>query len=134
MYKKIISLIYGALFFMSVAMAEQEPETPNTIEPLTPDQEQMQKLYWMSMPVICGAQENVEQYLKDHNFLMANMSVGRENAKPDAPIVYYVSYWISEDFSQSIPVVTNMSGTESCMMYKSFNLQWTEPPRLGKDL
>ena len=109
MYKKIISLIFGALFFMSVAMAEQEPETPNTIEPLTPDQEQMQKLYWMSMPVICGAQENVEQYLKDHNFLMANMSVGRENAKPDAPIVYYVSYWISEDFSQSIPVVTNMS-------------------------
>ena len=80
MYKKIISLIFGALFFMSVAMAEQEPETPNTIEPLTPDQEQMQKLYWMSMPVICGAQENVEQYLKDHNFLMANMSVGRENA------------------------------------------------------
>ena len=29
---------------MSVAMAEQEPETPNTIEPLTPEQEQMQKL------------------------------------------------------------------------------------------
>ena len=78
--------------------------------------------------------ENVEQYLKDHKFLMANMSVGRQNAQPDTEIVYYVTYWISEDFTQSIAVVTNMSGTESCMMYKSFDLQWTDPPKLGKDL
>ena len=134
MYKTIISLIFGALFFMSVAMAEQEPETPNTIEPLQPEQERMAKLYWMSMPVICGEQAHVEEYLKHHKFLMANMSVGKENAKPENKIVYYVSYWISEDFTQSIAVVTNMAGTESCMMYKSFGLQWTDPPRLGKDL
>ena len=135
MYKTIISLIFGALLLMStVAMAEQTPETPNTIEPLQPEQDQMAKLYWMSMPVICGKQEYVEEYLKHHKFLMANMSVGKENAKPENKIVYYVSYWISEDFTQSIAVVTNMAGTESCMMYKSFGLQWTDPPRLGKDL
>tara|TARA_Y100000590_G_scaffold429071_1_gene541204 strand:+ start:369 stop:731 length:363 start_codon:yes stop_codon:yes gene_type:complete len=118
----------------TVAVSEQTPETPNTIEPLQPEQEQMAKLYWMSMPVICGEQAHVEEYLKHHKFLMANMSVGKENAKPENKIVYYVSYWISEDFTQSIAVVTNMAGTESCMMYKSFGLQWTDPPRLGKDL
>ena len=49
-------------------------------------------------------------------------------------LFYYVTYWISEDFKQSIAVVTNLNGTESCMMYKSFDLQWTEPPKLGENL
>ena len=128
--KKLLSSIFGLLFFMSVAMAEQTPS--DTIEPLQPETEQ--KLYWMSMPVICGEQAHVEEYLKHHKFLMANMSVGKENAKPENKIVYYVSYWISEDFTQSIAVVTNMGATESCMMYKSFDLQWTEPPNLGTNL
>ena len=128
--KKLLSSIFGLLFFMSVAMAEQTPS--DTIEPLQPETEQ--KLYWMSMPVICGTQENVEEYLKEFNFIMANMSTGRAGAKEDGEIVYYVTYWISEDFKQSIAVVTNMGATESCMMYKSFDLQWTDPPKLGKDL
>ena len=128
--KKLLSSIFGLLFFMSVAMAEQTPS--DTIEPLQPETEQ--KLYWMSMPVICGTQENVEEYLKTFNFIMANMSTGRAGAKEDGEIVYYVTYWISEDFKQSIAVVTNMGATESCMMYKSFDLQWTEPPNLGTNL
>ena len=128
--KKLLSSIFGLLFFMSVAMAEQTPS--DTIEPLQPETEQ--KLYWMSMPVICGTQENVEEYLKTINFIMANMSTGRAGAKEDGEIVYYVTYWISEDFKQSIAVVTNMGATESCMMYKSFDLQWTEPPNLGTNL
>ena len=128
--KKLLLSIFGLLFFMSVAMAEETP--PNSIEPLQPETEQ--KLYWMSMPVICGTQENVEEYLKTFNFIMANMSVGRAGAKEDGEIVYYVTYWISEDFTQSIAVVTNMGATESCMMYKSFGLQWTDPPKLGTNL
>ena len=128
--KKLLLSILGLLFFISVVMAEQTPS--DTIEPLQPEGEQ--KLYWMSMPVICGTQENVEEYLKTFNFIMANMSVGRAGAKEDGEIVYYVTYWISEDFTQSIAVVTNMGATESCMMYKSFGLQWTEPPKLGTNL
>ena len=128
--KKLLLSIFGLLFFMSVAMAEETP--PNSIEPLQPETEQ--KLYWMSMPVICGTQENVEDYLKTFKFNMANMSVGKAGAKNDGEIVYYVTYWISEDFTQSIAVVTNMTATESCMMYKSFGLQWTDPPKIGKDL
>ncbi len=128
--KKLLLSIIGLLFFISVTMAEQTPS--DTIEPLQPEGEQ--KLYWMSMPVICGTQENVEEYLKTFNFIMANMSVGRAGAKEDGEIVYYVTYWISEDFTQSIAVVTNMGATESCMMYKSFGLKWTEPPNLGTNL
>ena len=42
MYKTIISLIFGAILLMStVAVSEQTPETPNTIEPLQPEQERM---------------------------------------------------------------------------------------------
>jgi len=128
--KKLLSSILGLLFFISVAMAQETPS--DTIEPLQPDTEQ--KLYWMSMPVICGTQENVEDYLKEFKFMMANMSVGRAGAKEDGEIVYYVTYWISEDFTQTITVVTNMAATESCMMYKSFDLQWTDPPKLGTNL
>ncbi len=127
-------ILAGIFVYLMLTLNVAAQETPNseTIEPLQP--ENAPKLYWMQMPVICGLQKNVEEYLREFKFVMANMSVGRENARPDSPIVYYVTYWISEDFTQSIAVVTNMSGTESCMMYKSFDLQWTEPPKLGENL
>ena len=129
MFKKtIIGIVVSLLLTIGVSAQE----TDNTIEPLQPETEQ--KLYWMSMPVICGTQENVEDYLKTFKFNMANMSVGKAGAKNDGEIVYYVTYWISEDFTQSIAVVTNMTATESCMMYKSFGLQWTDPPKLGTNL
>ena len=128
MLKYLISIIFGAVLAMSPVVGAVSDNQSDTIQPLqVPEVEQ--KLYWMSMPVMCGKQVYIEEYLKDHKFLMANMSVGRERAKPDGQIVYYVTYWVSEDFKQTIAVVTNMAGTESCMMYKSFDLQWTEPPR-----
>ena len=133
MIKKILIGIFVCLMLSIGVSISQEQNTPNVVPPLeVPDVEP--KLYWMSMPVMCGNQKNVEEYLKTYKFIMANMSVGREGARPESPIVYYVSYWISEDFTQSIAVVTNMSGTESCMMYKSFDLQWTDPPKLGTNL
>ena len=95
MYKTILSLIFGALLLMStVAVSEQTPETPNTIEPLQPEQERMAKLYWMSMPVICGEQAHVEEYLKHHKFLMANMSVGKDtqNLKIKLSITFLTGY------------------------------------------
>ena len=77
-------------------MSAQDTESP--IEPLQPETEQ--KLYWMQMPVMCGLQANVEEYLNTFKFVMANMSVGRAGAKEDGEIVYYVTYWVSEDFKQ----------------------------------
>ena len=129
MFKKTIIGIVVSLL-LHIGVPAQDTESP--IEPLQPETEQ--KLYWMQMPVMCGLQANVEEYLNTFKFVMANMSVGRAGAKEDGEIVYYVTYWVSEDFKQSIAVVTNMSGTESCMMYKSFDLSWTEPPQPKTDL
>jgi len=129
MFKKTIIGIVVSLL-LTIGVSAQDTESP--IEPLQP--ETKQKLYWMQMPVMCGLQANVEEYLNTFKFVMANMSVGRAGAKEDGEIVYYVTYWVSEDFKQSIAVVTNMAGTESCMMYKSFDLSWTEPPQPKTDL
>jgi len=133
MLKYLISIIFATALLMSpVVGAVSDSPTPDTIEPLQP--EAQPKLYWMQMPVMCGQQVYIEEYLKTYKFNMANMSVGKAGAREDGEIVYYVTYWVSEDFKQSIAVVTNMKGTESCMMYKSINLQWTEPPKPKTDL
>ena len=50
------------------------------------------------------------------------MSVGRENAQPNGAPAYIVTYYISIDGTQSISAVTSPSGSETCMLYRSFDL------------
>ena len=50
------------------------------------------------------------------------MSVGRANAQPDGEPAYIVTYYMSKDGKQSISAVTSPSGTETCMLYRSFDL------------
>ena len=126
MYKTILSLIFGAFLLMSNVGA-QEPyyNPPYSGEP-APDVGP--QLWWMQMPVICGSVASVDAYLKKYEFELINVSIGRRQAQPDGEPVYVVSYWMTKDKKQSIAVVTSMSGLESCMMYKSFDLTFDVLP------
>ena len=63
MIKKILIGIFVCLMLSIGVSISQEQNTPNVVPPLeVPDVEP--KLYWMSMPVMCGNQKNVEEYLK----------------------------------------------------------------------
>ena len=133
MLNKIISGIIGALLITisTFAVANQEvlPET----KPNYPQELDKPSLYWLQMPVICGTSENVIAYLDKHQFQLVNVSFGRDKAKPDGDPVFVVQYFVDPTYTQSIVVMTTMSGVESCMLYKSFDLKFM-PQKQGISL
>ncbi len=110
------------------AVAEHEGVTPmpNIPEDYTPAPNIGNQLYWLQMPVICGTSENVLAYLKKNDFTLVNVSVGRERANPEGEPVFIVQYYVDHTYKQSIVVMTTMSGLESCMLYKTFDLEFVK--------
>ena len=110
------------------AVAEHEganpmPDIPKDYQPAP---EVGNQLYWLQMPVICGTSENVLAYLERNHFALVNVSVGRDRAKPDGEPVFIVQYYVDPTYKQSIVVMTTMSGLESCMLYKTFDLEFVK--------
>ena len=113
MFKKIITAAV-ILGFTSIASAEHKTKPDSNNE--------FNGMYWSQLPVICGTNERVEAYLNHYKFELESVSMGRESAQPDGMPVYIVSYYINKEKSQTISVVSTPNGTESCMLYKSFDL------------
>ena len=78
---------------------------------------------WMHVPVVCGTTDEIQVYLDDNKFVLKTMSVGREGAREEGSIAYFVTYYINEKGDQSIAAITSPSGHETCMMYRSFDLR-----------
>ena len=78
---------------------------------------------WMHVPVVCGESEEVERYLKDNEFELDSVSIGREGAHKDGNPAYWVSYFINKDRTESVSAITSPTGNETCMMYRSFDLK-----------
>ena len=113
-------LLVILLFAFAGKVYAQNPSTPG----MGSDNEFGPGLYWSHIPAICGVSGIVNEYLQEHKFILENMSVGRRGATEDGQPVYMVSYFINEDKTQTIAVITSPTGHESCMMYKSFDLQY----------
>ena len=132
MLKKLISIIFGIILLMSTfAVAEHEKENllgpmPDIPKDYTPAPNIGNQLYWLQMPVICGTSDSVLAYIEKNEFTLVNVSVGRDKAKPEGEPVFIVSYYVDPTYKQSIVVMTTMSGLESCMLYKTFDLEFVK--------
>ena len=78
---------------------------------------------WMHVPVVCGISTEIQRYLDDNEFVLKSVSLGREGANPEGEPAYFVSYFVNKKGDQSIAAITSPTGHETCMMYRSFNLQ-----------
>ena len=78
---------------------------------------------WMHVPVVCGTTDEIQVYLDDNKFVLKTMSVGREGARETGEPSYFVAYYMNEKGDQSVAAITSPSGHETCMMYRSFDLQ-----------
>ena len=110
------TIIFAAALLGLTSIASAEHTTKPDIN------SQFNGMYWSQLPVICGTNDRVEAYLKHYEFKLESVSMGRESAQPDGAPVYIVSYYINKEKSQTISVVSTPTGTESCMLYKSFDL------------
>ena len=78
---------------------------------------------WMHVPVVCGTSEEVNRYLKDNDFELYSVSIGREGANKDGDPAYWVSYFVNKSGTESVSAITSPTGNETCMMYRSFDLK-----------
>jgi len=78
---------------------------------------------WMHVPVVCGESEEVNRYLKDNEFELESVSIGREGADKNGNPAYWVSYFVNKDRTESVSAITSPTGNETCMMYRSFDLK-----------
>tara|TARA_Y100000310_G_scaffold184102_1_gene184238 strand:+ start:1297 stop:1695 length:399 start_codon:yes stop_codon:yes gene_type:complete len=123
MLNKIIGTIVGAILITMSTFAVAEEVKPLPL-PEIPKENLQGQLYWLQMPVICGTSDSVLAYIEKNEFTLVNVSVGRDKAKPDGEPVFIVSYYVDPTYTQSIVVMSTMSGLESCMLYKSFDLKF----------
>ena len=77
----------------------------------------------MHVPVVCGDSEEIQRYLKDNDFELESVSVGREGANKDGRPAYFVTYFINKDKTETVSAITSPTGNETCMMYRSFDLK-----------
>tara|TARA_Y100000780_G_scaffold124626_1_gene112220 strand:- start:233 stop:646 length:414 start_codon:yes stop_codon:yes gene_type:complete len=137
MLNKIIGAMVGAILITMSTFAVAEHEGANPMPDIPKDYQPApeigNQLYWLQMPVICGTSENVLAYLERNHFTLVNVSVGRDRAKPDGEPVFIVQYYVDPTYKQSVVVMTTMSGLESCMLYKSFDLEFVKP-KIGLNL
>lgn len=76
------------------------------------------------IPVACGHRLTVEQYLKDFNFELINMSVGRSAQQPTGEIVFLAEYYINKKNTETVVLLSSPSDhSTACIGYRSFDLK-----------
>ena len=108
MFKYII-LLLSIIFSTSAIAQDWEPEKYD--------------FKWMHVPVVCGTSDEVQRYLKDNEFELESVSIGREGANQNGDPAYWVSYFVNKDRTESVSAITSPTGNETCMMYRSFDLK-----------
>jgi len=106
----MLAFLLTFIFTTNISLADHKP----TLE--------YDGLEWAQLPVICGSTETINEYLVHNEFILESLSVGKEGTKKDGMNVYMVSYFINNDKTETIAVLTSPSALESCMMYRSFEL------------
>jgi hypothetical protein len=127
-----IVIIIGTLFLSSLVKGVEPDSKETPLEdpfnnPTIPKEGEVytdDKLHWMHMPVICGKAETVKRYIDEHDFALVYVGVGKQGGNNEGKPVYLVSEFVTADMKQSLSVVTTLNFTESCIMYRGFDLQF----------
>jgi hypothetical protein len=113
---KIIALIFSVFLFACAFTFESRADHKPTTD--------YNGLQWSQIPVMCGTTDAVNEYLVHNEFILESLSVGKENAKESGQNVYMVTYFINEKRTESMAVITSPSGSESFMLFRSFQLSF----------
>jgi len=108
--KKLITIL-GILFATSV-YAEHEND--------------FGQYYFQQVPALCGSVNTINNYLNHYEFKPLTLSLGREGMAFDGQPVYMITYYVNEDKSESAAVIDVPDGSESCILFHTFDLTTTD--------
>ena len=104
--KKIIVLL--SFIVMTFAVAEHR----NSGEPV----------YTEMIPSICSTPKGIKAYIEHHNLKPVEISLGREGREPTGQPVFMITQYENEEGSQKAAVIDVPNGTQSCLLYHTFDL------------
>ena len=78
--------------------------------------------FWSNMPTVCAEKPVVDEWIIDNQFDPVSVGFGRENGQADGDIVYAVTIYINPSY-QMAAVVETPDGEESCIVFRTFDLQ-----------
>ena len=85
------------------------------------------------IPVACGHRLTVEQYLKDFNFELVNMSIGRSAQLPTGEPVFIAEYYINKKNTETVVILSSPDDfNTACIGFRTFNL--TQGKEIKKNL
>ena len=101
-------LILSLLLFCGIAVADEDVKTYD--------------FYIEELPAICGTHEEVLRYANDRSLIQLNYSLGRENSVPDGEPVFFVTYWVNEEVTQTMATINVPDSDQTCILYISFDV------------
>ena len=108
MFKKILILLllYSNISYANVNILEKYSLTLEEI------------------PVLCGNRLTVNQFLKDFNFELVNMSLGRAGQNDKGQPVFVVEYYINKKNTETTVILYSPEDPDtSCLNYRTFDLK-----------
>jgi hypothetical protein len=76
------------------------------------------------IPVACGHRLTVEQYLKDFNFELINLSIGRSNQDAKGEPVFIAEYYINKKNTETVVILSSPDDqSTACIGYRTFDLK-----------
>lgn len=77
-----------------------------------------------NIPVACGHRLTIDQYLKDFNFELVNMSVGRSAQQPNGELVFVAEYYINKKNTETVVILSSPEDPNTaCIGFRSFDLK-----------
>lgn len=77
-----------------------------------------------NIPVACGHRLTVDQYLKDFEFELINMSLGRSGQDSKGEPVFVAEYYINKKKTETVVILSAPDvPAEACIAFRSFDLK-----------
>jgi len=101
--RKIITVIIMAMF-STIAFADEHTK------------------FWSAQaPIICGKTIDVHEFIAEEGMTPLTISFGKVGAKSDGEIAFIITLWIKQDTTEQITTMQTTDGSETCILYKSFD-------------
>ena len=75
---------------------------------------------WRNVPVVCGAPEDVQNYIDYNELTPKHLSLGRESSDTDGETIYMITYY-ENDKGETLVTANVPNGIETCILYHTFN-------------
>jgi len=74
------------------------------------------------IPVICGTNESVNEFLTDEGLTAKTLSLGREGGEESGSVVFLITYYENFEKTKSATTVQVPNSDEVCILYYTFDL------------